>query len=178
MQLLLSMSPDGGTNGFAIGVNLSGYDDTLRLLKVKNKVLTTLINCRLNWQTDIGMSSAAQIKVERSKDGRWNVSVFRSNGDLISTSTGTDNELFDPGWFGIFYRYSSTRDRLLWIDNVKIDGTFYEDNKPPVITSCQVSGKNSVEISLNEEPANDLMIPENFSLNNEATRVNICFKGQ
>ena len=30
-----SMSPDGGQNGFAIGVNLTGSDDTLRLWKVK-----------------------------------------------------------------------------------------------------------------------------------------------
>ena len=30
-----AMSPDGSTNGFAIGVNLTGYDDTLRLWKVK-----------------------------------------------------------------------------------------------------------------------------------------------
>ena len=31
-----TMSPDGGTNGFAIGVNLTGYDDTLRLSKIKD----------------------------------------------------------------------------------------------------------------------------------------------
>jgi hypothetical protein len=164
------MLPEGGMNGFAIGVNLSGYDDTLRLSKIKNKEITTLINCHINWQTDIGINSAAQIKAERSKDGKWSVSVYRLNGDLIGISSGADNELFNPAWFGIFFRYSSTRDRLLWIDNVRIDGIFYEDNKPPAITSCQASGKNSVVIVLNEEPVNDDMIPENFSLNHEATR--------
>ena len=165
-----NMSPDGGTNGFALGVNITGYDDTLRLSKVKDNQITTLIVCRINWQTDIGMINAAKIAVDRSQEGKWTVSVFRSNGDLVCTSSGTDKELFRPEWFGIYYRYSSTRDRLLWLDDVKIDGTFYVDNTAPVITRCQASGKNSVEITLNEEPADEIMIPENFSLNREDNR--------
>jgi hypothetical protein len=164
------MSPDGGTNGFALGVNITGYDDTLRLSKVKANQITTLITCRINWQIDIGMTNAAKIAVERSQEGRWTVSVFRSNGDLVGTSSGIDKELFRPEWFGIYYRYSSTRERLLWVDDVKIDGTFYEDNIAPVITRCQASGKNSVEITLNEEPADEMMIPGNFSLNREDNR--------
>jgi hypothetical protein len=164
------MSPDGGTSGFALGVNITGYDDTLRLSKVKANQITTLITCRINWQTDIGMTNTAKIAIERSLGGRWTVSVFRSNGDLVGTSSGTDKELFRPEWFGVYYRYSSTRDRLLWIDDVKIDGIFYEDNTAPVITSCQASGKNSVEITLNEEPADEVMVPENFCLNREENK--------
>ena len=48
-----TMSPDGGTNGYALVVNLTGSDDTLRLWKVKGNVVTTIINCRINWQTGI-----------------------------------------------------------------------------------------------------------------------------
>ena len=160
-----AMSPDGGTNGFAIGVNLTGSDDTLRLWKVKGNLLTTVINCRINWQTDIGITDAVKIIVERSQEGNWTVSVYRLNGNLIGTTSGTDSELFSPGWFGVFYRYSSTRDRLLWLDDISIEGNFYEDNEAPVINGCVISGKNSVEITLNEEPADELMVPENFSLN-------------
>jgi hypothetical protein len=115
------LSPDGGTSGYAIGVNITGYDDTLRLSKVKAGQITTLVNCRINWQTDIGMTNAVKILVERTKEGRWTVSVFKPNGDLMGTSSGTDKELFIPLWFEIFYRYSSTRDRLLWLDDIKID---------------------------------------------------------
>jgi hypothetical protein len=164
------ISPDGGTNGFALGVNITGYDDTLRLSKIKSNQITTLITCHINWQTDIGMTNAAKITVERSQEGRWTVSVFKSTGNLLGTSSGTDKELFRPEWFGIYYKYTSTRDRLLWIDDVGIDGIFYEDNTAPVITSCQASGKNSVEIILNEEPADEVMVPENFWLNGEENR--------
>jgi hypothetical protein len=160
-----TMSAEGGTNGYALGVNLTGSDDTLRLWKVKGNVLTTVINCRINWQTTIGITYAVKIIVERSQEGNWTVSVYRLNGNLISTASGACSELFSPGWFGIYYRYSSTRDRLLWIDDVSIEGNFYEDNEAPVVTGCDVSGKNTVEISFDEEPAEELMLPGNFSLN-------------
>ena len=160
-----TMSPEGGTNGFAVGVNLTGYDDTLRLWKVKGSVLTTVINCRINWQTVIGSADAVRIAVERSQSGNWKVSVSRLNSNLIGSVTGNDNELFNQAWFGIFYRYSSTRDQLLWFDDLNIEGIFSQDNEAPVITRCEASGKNSVEITLDEEPVKELMTPGNFSLN-------------
>ena len=165
-----SMSADGGTNGYALGVNLIGSDDTLRLWKVKGSLVTTLINCRINWQTDIGITNVVKIIVERSQQGTWTVSVSRMNGTLIGTTIGNDSELFNQEWFGVYYRYSATRDRLLWLDDINIEGTFYEDSEAPVITRCEPSGKNSVEITLNEEPADGIMIPENISLNVEENK--------
>jgi hypothetical protein len=160
-----TMSADGGTSGFAIGVNLTGSDDSLRLLKVDGNSFTKVVNCGINWQTDIGTTDIVKIVVERSPEGNWTVSVSRMNGNLISTAYGIDNELFTPGWFGVYYRYSSTRDRLLWLDDLSIEGTYYEDTEAPKITKCKPSGKNSVEITLNEKPAEGMMVPENISLN-------------
>jgi hypothetical protein len=161
----VDMSPDGSTNGFAVGVNLTGYDDTLRLWKVKGKMVTTLINSRINWQTSIGITDPTKIVVERSQEGNWTVSVYLLNGNLVGMASGTDNELFTPAWFGIYYKYTSTHDRLLWLDDISIEGTFYEDNEAPVITGCKASGRYSVELSFNEEPVDQMMVIENFSLN-------------
>ena len=165
-----SMSADGETNGYALGVNLTGSDDTLRLWKVKGNLLTSVINCRIDWQTDIGITSAVKILVERSPEGNWTIIVSSITGNLIGTASGTDNELFSQDWFGVYYRYSSTRDRLLWLDDVNIEGTFYEDNEAPVITICEPSGKKSVEITLNKDPEDGIMIPENISLNSNENR--------
>ncbi len=165
-----SMSPEGGTNGFAIGVNLIGYDDTLRLWKIKGNILTTVVNCSINWQTGIGMADAVKIFVERSMEGNWTVSVFRSDGNLIGAESGSDNDLFSLAWFGLYYKYSSTRDRLLWFDDLSIEGNFYEDFEAPSITGCKSAGKNLVEIAFNEEPDDDFLVAENFSINEGPNR--------
>jgi hypothetical protein len=159
------MSADRGTYGFALGVNLTGYDDTLRLWKVKDGALTVVVNSHLNWQSVIGSADPARIMVERSKEGDWSVSVYRLDEYLLATSNGKDNELFGPGWFGICYRYSSTRDRLLWLDDIRIDGIFKEDNEAPEVAGFKVSGMNSIDITLSKPPASGFIEPGNFSLN-------------
>jgi hypothetical protein len=159
------MSADGSTNGFALGVNLTGFDDTLRLWKVKGNIVTTVINCRINWQIAIGITGAVKIIVERTQEGNWIVSVYQLNESLVGTASGADSELFNPAWLGICYKYTLTCDRLLWLDDISVEGNFYEDNEAPVVTGCEASGKNSVEITLNEPPADELMVPGNFLLN-------------
>jgi hypothetical protein len=54
-----SMMPNGNVSGFAVGVNLSGYDDTLRLWKIKNGSVTKVLSSGVNWEKDIGTSSMA-----------------------------------------------------------------------------------------------------------------------
>jgi hypothetical protein len=162
-----SMSTDGTTRGFAIGVNLIGSDDTLRLWKIDGSKVTTVVNSRINWQTTIGTANACNIVIERSKEGIWTISVTKSTGTLAGTASGTDKQLFNQAWFGIYYKYSSTRDRLLWLDDIKVEGCFYEDLEPPFITKCEVLGKNSLKVSLNEEQAEGIVVKENFSVNSE-----------
>jgi hypothetical protein len=171
-----SLSPEGTTNGFAIGVNITGYDDTLRLVRIKGTSVTTVVNCGINWQNNIGISLAAKIVAVRSPDGLWSASVYSLNGVLLRSSSGAESELFNPAWFGIFYRYSSTRDRLLWIDDVTIEGTFHEDNDPPSIISCSPIGNNSLQVILNEPLSEASAVPENFSLNTEGNRAKAAVK--
>ncbi|MCJ7449206.1 MAG: lamin tail domain-containing protein [Bacteroidales bacterium] len=152
-------------SGFAAGVNITGYDDTLRLWKVKQGEMKVIITCPVNWQTDVGTDKAASIIVERAVSGYWSISVYIDNTILKGTATGFDNELFLPEWFGVIYRYSSTRDRLLWFDDLTIDGVFYEDKIPPSIIGCRVSGTKSLEITMNEELSGNSLLPGNYALN-------------
>jgi hypothetical protein len=86
-------------------------------------------------------------------------------GVSAGTSSGFDKELFSAAWFGVYYEYSSTRDRLLWFDDLSIEGIFYEDKEAPNLTKCEASDKKTVEITLDEEPAEGIIMHENFSLN-------------
>jgi len=158
---------DGNINGYAIGVNLTGYDDTLRLWKVKGTVITTVVNSRINWQTVIGTNIAVRIFVERATGGRWNVSVYRLPDDLIGTSSGTDNELSDCEWFVISYSYSSSRDRLLWFDDLRIEGIFHEDNNGPVTFGVPATGDIVIsEIMADPEPVVSLPASEYLEITN------------
>ncbi len=120
---------DPGPSGFAVGVNQTGYDDTLRLWKVKDGIFSTVISSRINWQTDVGLTDAVRINIERSQAGQWSLQVFSLNNILLGSSTGSDPELFYPGWLVVNYKYTSTRDRLLWLDDISIGGVFYEDKE-------------------------------------------------
>ncbi len=42
--------------------------------------------------------------------------------------------------------------------------------EPPAITQCEPSGKNSIELTLSEDPAEGIMVSENISLNDEGNR--------
>ncbi len=64
-----SFANGAAVNGFAVGVNLTGYDDTLRLWKIKKGSISVVAVCPVNWQNDIGDPEHAKIVVERSKEG-------------------------------------------------------------------------------------------------------------
>jgi hypothetical protein len=173
--LMSDASPDqlslsGVTNGYVIGVNISGSDDSLKLVKVKSGVLKTVVSTAINWQTQVGITQSARITVKRTQEGRWTVSVSKA-GVLFPEKSGIDPELFSASWFAIMYRYTSTADRLLWVDDVSITGPFFEDTTPPGISGCSVTGKNSVRVVLNEAPDDAFMSSDNFSLNSQANSI-------
>jgi hypothetical protein len=161
------MHPGGDISGFAIGVNLSGYDDTLRLWKITGGLMTTVLTTSINWQNDIGTDAFVRAEIDRTADGSWCVAVTSSEGEIIDITEGAESEIFKTSWFGIFYRYSSTRDRLLWIDDVMIDGVFMSDTEPPGIVRISPVNKQTLELVLDEEPTPSFLPLTNFSLNGE-----------
>ncbi len=122
--------PGGNCNGFAVGVNLTGYDDTLRLWKLKDGDPSVVVTTTLNWQNDAGIDSPLRIDVTRTSEGWWEIAISDISGNAKGAGTGADNDLFDISWFGVFYEYSSTHDRLLWLDDISVDGPFIENYVP------------------------------------------------
>jgi len=160
-----SVGSEAHLNGYAVGVNLTGYDDTLRLWKIRQGMASVVAGTKLNWQTGIGTRNPAKITVERTGAGTWNIEVTDYQNNVAAQASGTDRELINAGWFILSYTYSSTRDRLLWMDDMEIDGVFYEDTSPPEITGIKTIGTNLLEIVFDEEADPADMIPSNFFLN-------------
>lgn len=157
-----SFSNGSDVNGFAIGVNLSGYDDTLRLWKVRNGSASAVATCPVNWQSDIGTTKGTLISVERTETGSWKILLYDEANNPAVTAAGTDMELFNSAWMVLNYRYTSTRDRLLWFDDLRIEGIFYEDRIPPEINSCIITSPSSIALMFDEDPSDEIMNPSVF----------------
>jgi hypothetical protein len=161
-------------NGYCVGVNLTGYDDTLKLWKIKDGSVSVVATTNLNWQNRIGTKYPAKISIDRSSSGTWNISVYDFQNIKVTEALGTDREMLSAGWFILNYRYSSTRDRLIWMDNLEIEGVFYEDKNPPGITGIETRGMNSLVVTFDEEPDAKDMIPSNFLLDGETGTARGC----
>ncbi len=159
-----SLSGSPPVNGYAAGVNLTGYDDTLRIWKIKDGTPVPFISSGINWQTDIGTAAAVMIDITRYPSGLYEIKVLKADNSLIRSSSGTDPELFSPELFIFSYNYTSSRDRLLWIDDVIIDGVFREDKTPPEIIQCRTEGKSSLIITFSEAVTAEILVPDNFTI--------------
>ena len=154
-----SMSASETRNAFAIGVNITGSDDSLRLVRITDGTVTTVVSCGLNWQNDIGTSISVKINIVRDESGIWTVEVFKNMNVLIRSSHGSDKSRFNTGWFGISYKYTSTKDRLLWIDDVGVDGIFHADTLPPV-TPARAQTGDIVISEIMADPVPSVSLPE------------------
>ena len=138
------MQPGADVNGYAVGVNVTGYDDTLRLWKIKAGTATVVRSLGVNWQSDIGTAGKALIKVTRDPSGSWDLEATCIQTAHKHISSAFEPELFAPKWFGVFYRYTSTRDRLLWLDDVSVTGYFRDPELPPELVKVKPVNRSSV----------------------------------
>ena len=154
----------GGTiNGYALGVNFTGSDDTLRLWKITEGDATDIATTTVNWQEDIGTGKAAAMEIIRSHAGHWTIkidtSVNISDPEIIGTTL--DNTYNTTSQLGIYYEYSSGQDRQLWIDDIFINGYFFTDTFPPSVDTFRIYPPDKIEIEFSEPvleaAAKDLM---------------------
>ncbi len=157
-----SMAPGSDVSGYVLGVNIRGYDDTLRLwISIKGE-LTPVVNTGINWQLDIGTDSAVYVSVTRSAGGGWQTEMLNSNGEVMNSASGFRENLFGISYSGIYYCYTSTRDRMIWLDDFCITGIFVVDTEPPSVKSAKFTGRSAIEIGFSEPLNTDNLLPEDF----------------
>lgn len=163
------MIPGENVNGYVLGVNYTGYDDMLKLLKITSGDADVVITTSLNWDLDTESSDTIALEITRSATGLWEV-FYNANGDfssLVSIGTGNDNTYTKANYFGLYYEYTSSADRKLWIDDIDITGVIYLDNDPPEIDSLHVLSSNSIKIEFNEKVDSAIAVnPLNYLVNN------------
>lgn len=162
-------------SGYAVGVNLTGYDDTLRLWHVSGGKADVVVTTAVNWQQDVGSPGVATIIVTRRTDGRWTVEASWSTSTQPEggpqgqngrhgTWEGFNEALHTPAYAGVLYVYTATRDRLLWIDDVMVQGVFIHDTEPPVPVSVTALRANLLQIIMDEEADLSFVTEGNITL--------------
>lgn len=109
-------------SGYAVGVNLTGNDDLVKLWRIDRGVPVAILQTSVNWQSDIGTDGIAAIEVLRSANGEFvlRISTTPDFDNLIDRGNCADQTYTNPTYFGIVYRYSSAQDRKLWVDDIAI----------------------------------------------------------
>lgn len=116
------MFPAGTASGYVLGVNFTGSDDIIKLWKIEQQTITEILTTGVNWQTAIGTTTAAGFEITRTASGIWTVKIDSNGGfeNLTLYGTANDSQLTDAQCFGVYYKYSSSQDRKLWVDDVSV----------------------------------------------------------
>ena len=173
------MQLGGLASGYAIGVNLVGSDDLLKLWRIDNGVAQPIIASTLNWETQVKTAGIGAVEIERKPNGIFTLkaSSIGSFSGLTNFGSITDNGLSDFSFFGICYSYSSSGDLLLWVDDISI--SFNPVNKNDITTevinpTAQISANSISSISNSRSLALDLMkfqVKDKIVVDNLPTRV-------
>lgn len=167
------MISTGNPNGYAVGVNLTGTDDILRLYRVTNGFFTSILATSINWETQIGstLSSIGAIEVERQKDGTFSVKVSTTGSFLNMNNEGSiiDTQHALGDFFGIYYRYTTTAAGLLMVDDISFTYKPINPNDPDALVlepMQQVEGGIISSLATSENEAVDVF---NFTIQDQGT---------
>ena len=164
----LQMYPGGAVNGYVVGVNITGSDDTLRLWKVTNGFVSEVVTTNVNWEDDIGTSLAPAIEIISAKHGDWEFKINPEGNfdNAYPIGTGNDSAFTFTDFFGIFYKYSSAQDMQLWVDDIYF-GDEIKDTIPPKISTFGIIDSTRLQIEFTEMvDSSSAVNPINYVVNN------------
>jgi hypothetical protein len=149
-QPALYMNPKGQINGIVAGVNFTGSDDILKIWKIKNGTSIVVLQSTLNWESTVGDSSAL-ISIVRTPDNYWNINVSADGSpeNLKNAGSGIIDFFPSSNYFGVYYKYSSSQDRKIWIDDIRIKASFFSDTIKPFVDTTFLS-ESSIELHFSE----------------------------
>jgi hypothetical protein len=137
---------DGATvDGYALGVNLTGYDDLITLWKVTDGTAdTALITSTFNWNS----SDLVGIEVQRTINGEWKLYIQDGGGFDNMTEAGsvTNTDYTFTNYCGLVFHIIDSRKGQLWFDDLKIE----LDEYPPKLESVLVADANNIILKFNE----------------------------
>lgn len=155
-------------NGYFVQIGgISGDQDAVQLVKQEGNTLTTLI---------LGTPGAAAtdvvnvgIAISRDNSGLWNLQVDYAGGqNFIDEGSATDVAFDSGSFFGIFCRYTSTRNEAFTLDDISIS-PIIQDLDPPSIEIVTPLSSSELEVTFNEAIDVSSVDENSFQLDNGIT---------
>jgi len=163
------MISGGAINAYGLGVNFTGSDDILKLLKMSAGSVSTVFETTLNWDNVIEPTDTVALEIVRLATGDWEIKYNKQAdfNELETIGTGYDNSFVTFSHFGVYYEYTSSADRLIWLDDIQIDGSIYIDSIAPEVLSMDIISSNQLNVQFNESVDSLTAIDtNNYSINN------------
>ena len=160
------MADNASVNAYGIGVNVNSSDDSLRFYYFKDGIPVSAKSLGVNYEKDIGTNP---FRFHICRDTLGFMEFYGSSSDSVLRQlcgfifSGEVN--FTGRYFGLQYTYSSTRDRLLWLDNLVIEADLIIDTIAPLIINSKTPSDRSIKIVFSEEVDTSSFFIENVYLN-------------
>ncbi len=146
----------GGTTGNDDALELYRQDGSRNLLVLKGT--TGAVG---------GATATARVRITRTPNGEWTLFADYTGGTNYQNEGSAIDTVHRRGdYFGFYCRYTSTRSRTFFFDDVKID-PLYQDTTPPQLLSAEALSSSTLELIF-DEPLTDgnAQQPANYSINN------------
>ncbi len=136
-------------NGYFVQVGgLSGNDDALQLFRQDGTSTQLLINGRIG---GVGTATVnVRFQVKRDTSGRWTLLADYTGGRNFETEGNATDKVYRSGtYFGVWCRYSATRNRSFFFDDVLVNPLF-RDRQAPKFLSVDVITAQQLMLKFDE----------------------------
>jgi hypothetical protein len=161
--LISDKSDLASANGYAVGVNLIGTDNKLKLCRMANGIAAEEIV-----QTDFLWKAGTLLEVEVTHQfGLWKVR-FKDGAinDWSNEKTGIEQRMnFFYSTIGASFKFNTLHGSQLWIDDVSM----YLKNNAPSLYDIQPTGRNRILVLFSEEMSQlPLLQADNYKVQTSA----------
>jgi Lamin Tail Domain len=158
------------TTGIVVGVNFQGSDDMVKIWGVQEGMIEEWCVSSLNYQEELGTDDAPLFNLEWDGAGQLRLFVSDDPENKSPELIGSCRPEHMPRGRALVlrYRYSSSRDRALWLDRLILDGNFEKDTLSPVVREAEVEAGHCIRVGFSERilkpaPAMFTLYGEGFS---------------
>ena len=148
---LTANQPDisGNVNGYFLKIGgVSGSTDAVELYRQDGSTTSLLLSGTAG--AIGGDSVVVRLRVNRSTTGDWTLFADYAGGtNFQSEGSVTDTKYPTGNFFGFYCRYTSTRNKAFFFDDVLIDPIF-EDKNAPILQEVAVLSADQLEITYDE----------------------------